>query len=323
MFKKSQRKILLSLDETLSISKTAELLGISQPAVSLAIKEIENIARKPIIFHRRRPLVFTPMGKLLVHQFKRIDTLELETAKAVSDLDRGMHQLLRIGTVTSFSSNINPYYVSELLKLSHKIITKQAHSFEIEELIEKGELDFAVVNREIENENILSRKLFEEYYVPAVPSDIIRNGCLEFSEYIHDLEEIPFIFSGSKTIDNQIVHRLLRMMFFNSAKVMEVDCYSSICQLISERNCWAFMPPFGLWVGRDYISNLTILKSKEKFSRTFYLCSHNHFSKEEERQILKLIHKALTVNFLPRLKAFREELADLIKIDPEFEKQCR
>ena len=72
-----------------SVSKGAAALGLSQPALSRALGQLEARVGKPLFIHDRRPLQPTPLGIQLATHGRRILAESRRATEVVQSLLRG------------------------------------------------------------------------------------------------------------------------------------------------------------------------------------------------------------------------------------------
>jgi DNA-binding transcriptional LysR family regulator len=85
-----------------SVSKGAAALGLSQPALSRSLAQLEARVGKPLFIRDRRPLQATALGMQLAAHGRRILTESRRAAEAVQSLLRGTRGLVRVGGVPFF-----------------------------------------------------------------------------------------------------------------------------------------------------------------------------------------------------------------------------
>ncbi|WP_135447819.1 MULTISPECIES: LysR family transcriptional regulator [Tabrizicola] len=85
-----------------SVSKGALALGLSQPALSRSLAQLEARVGKPLFVRGRRPLQATPLGMQLAAHGRRILAESRRAAEAVQSLLRGTRGLVRVGGVPFF-----------------------------------------------------------------------------------------------------------------------------------------------------------------------------------------------------------------------------
>ncbi len=85
-----------------SVSNGAAALGLSQPAVSRSLMQLEARVGKPLFVKGRRPLQATPLGLQLATHGRHILTESRRATEAVQSLLRGSRGLVRVGGVPFF-----------------------------------------------------------------------------------------------------------------------------------------------------------------------------------------------------------------------------
>ena len=67
-------KVFLAVSENLSFSKAAEVLNISQPAVTKHIKELENRLEANLFTRKGNKIYLTKAGQLSYNEIKKIES---------------------------------------------------------------------------------------------------------------------------------------------------------------------------------------------------------------------------------------------------------
>jgi DNA-binding transcriptional LysR family regulator len=93
-------QLLAALDESRNLNRSAEAMGITQPAASRLLAEIEAIVGEPIFLRRPRGVEPNALGEILA---RRARTVLMDLARAATELNglrSGMGGTLSIGAVT-------------------------------------------------------------------------------------------------------------------------------------------------------------------------------------------------------------------------------
>ena len=108
-------KTLLSVEKEGSFTRAAEVLALSQPAVSYHIRQLEAEYAIKIFYRTPQKLTLTPEGEVLVKYARRLENISENARRALMDIKqqlrhftvgitptcgeslvgRGIHQLLR------------------------------------------------------------------------------------------------------------------------------------------------------------------------------------------------------------------------------------
>lgn len=156
-------EIFLALVRTLNLTKTAELLNLTQSTVSRRLKILEKDVGITLFERKRgqKKMRLTSKGQEFVSIAQRWSTLwqEMHTLQTADPKIS-----LSIGSVDSLNTTLLPSLYEKLIH--HKPICKlkilTSTSPEIYELVEKREIDIGFVLREINSSNIISDRIFSE-----------------------------------------------------------------------------------------------------------------------------------------------------------------
>jgi len=138
----------LALSETLSFSQVAEQLGITQPALSKQIQNIEKELGVKLFDRNHSPLTLTPAGEYFARNARELVYKEEQLRKALSQFSSGENGRLVIG-VTPFRSL---YLMPELVKKIRsrypgvQVSLQETTSSQLRKEAAEGKYDLAIVN---------------------------------------------------------------------------------------------------------------------------------------------------------------------------------
>ena len=158
-------KIFVTVCECMSITKASEKLNFTQPAVSLAIKELENYYGIKLFDRISRKLFITEAGKEFLRYARQIVSLFDEMEKGIKNWDS--FGLLRIGSSITIGTCLIPGYVNTFSKIYPKINLKVTidNSSVIENKILNNELDFALIEGLSHSDYIISKSFLADELV--------------------------------------------------------------------------------------------------------------------------------------------------------------
>ncbi|WP_028292936.1 LysR family transcriptional regulator [Oceanobacter kriegii] len=156
-----------------SFTRAAESLDVAQPAVSMAIKRLEQQLQLTLFHRRDRQISLTDEGQRLFKQAHRI-------IQAMTDADLEMEELrglqrgvVQLGTPSMLGSY---YFPPMIMAFKHKypnlnLSVHEGGAWQLQQLLEKGELDLAVIESGEVSENIESVPILREEMRVVVPQD--------------------------------------------------------------------------------------------------------------------------------------------------------
>ncbi|MFS0574308.1 LysR family transcriptional regulator [Sporosarcina sp. 179-K 3D1 HS] len=172
-----QLEYIVSVAETHSFSKTAQLLHVSQPAISQSILKLEMELGVDIFERTPQGVSPTSEGKVLIQNAADV-LLQLKLLKENAQKFRSSDQNeLKIGLVTGLHLPFLPTILSQLrMEFPYQRITfKEIASIEIVESIIKKELDIgilAIYENTLKHQNIINfQNLYEVSFFIFVNKD--------------------------------------------------------------------------------------------------------------------------------------------------------
>lgn len=148
-------KVFVAVCELNSITKAAQKLYITQPAVSCAIKELEDFYGVKLFDRISKKLYLTEAGKSLLGYARHIVSLFEEMESNVRDLDKLVK--LHIGASITIGTHFMPVYVKnfETLHPQAEVNVTISSSELIENKILQNELDFALIEGIVHEKSII------------------------------------------------------------------------------------------------------------------------------------------------------------------------
>ncbi len=244
-----------------SMSAAAAQLGMTQSAVSQAMKRAEAQVDVTLVHRDRRPLVPTEAGRVLVAHIREI---ALRAERAIEDVrataSRPERQDLRLGMVDTFASAVGPVLIRDLMEGSIALrVTAfsgltQAHS----DALMRHEIDAAITSDPMEELDELMRfPLYREPFVLVAPvawGDMLRNRPLRDVLFEHRLIR----YSARSHMGSQ-VERHLRRLRIEHPQVLSFDTSDSLLAMVAGGVGVAVTTPLCLMQGALHLPALSVL----------------------------------------------------------------
>jgi DNA-binding transcriptional LysR family regulator len=130
-----------------SVSKGAAALGLSQPALSRSLAQLEARVGKPLFLRDRRPLQVTALGMQLAAHGRRILAESRRAAEAVQSLLRGTRGLVRVGGVPFFMDAMISRMIAEFQNHHPDVVFEQSYGNlgEVATALRIDQLDLGIV----------------------------------------------------------------------------------------------------------------------------------------------------------------------------------
>ena len=162
----------LALAEARHFGRAAQACAISQPALSLQIKELEDLLGVQLVERRGRRILLTGLGE----EFARRAFTVLREVDEIGDLVRSRRDDLtgpfRLGVIPT----IGPYLLPGVVqRLTHRypgadITIRETVTSKLEDAIQAGELDAAIVALPVSVPAFTEVELIDEEFVLVRPS---------------------------------------------------------------------------------------------------------------------------------------------------------
>lgn len=134
----------LLLVQCQSTTRCAELLHLTQPAVSQHIKALESAYGVKLFIKEGRRLALTPQGQRLAQLCRRLATLDEQIAR---EMRQGDALTLRFGATLSIADGLMPTVLPQLVdhfpEIQFHMVEQNTHV--LLEQLENGLLDFALI----------------------------------------------------------------------------------------------------------------------------------------------------------------------------------
>ena len=166
-----QLNYFIALAETESFSAAAHRCSVSQPALSMQIKNLEDEFHQTLIEKGTRPLIITAFGELILERARAIVAQVEDMNDLMRAADKEAVGALRLGIIPT----IAPYFLPQAIAaLSQSMKTLQLRFEEamtavLIEALSEGRIDAAIVALPISEPDLAEIPLFEEEFVLVRP----------------------------------------------------------------------------------------------------------------------------------------------------------
>ena len=205
-------KIFCKIVECKSISKAAGQLYVSQPAVSLAIKQLESNLNVQLFFRTQKGVTLTSEGEILYNYVKQgctIINIGEEKMKELTQLQSGE---ISIGASDMTLRFFLLPYIEQFHKNypSVKIKITNATTPETLQHLREGLIDFGVVSSPVEPSSTFSFKNVKSIKDILIVGESYRELSKEPEVLIKDLQKYPFIILEKGTSTRKYIDKYFK-----------------------------------------------------------------------------------------------------------------
>lgn len=141
-----QLQYFITVAEEGNFSRAAKRLNISQPAISIAVKNLEKEIGSPLFFSFGRKRALTDEGMCLLSDARELMINYQKTLDDIKHIDSNFQGSIRFGIPPLFGAcffgNLIPQFIKEYPQIKVSIVEKTA--IEAEEMVGSGLLDLAM-----------------------------------------------------------------------------------------------------------------------------------------------------------------------------------
>jgi DNA-binding transcriptional LysR family regulator len=237
-------EVFQALASTGSVAQAAGVTGLSQPAVSQQLRNLETALGVDLLDHARRPMRLTPAGRSFL---ARADTVLSELRLAQSELtvmDLSHLSTLSIGLIDDFDNDLTPRLVTiladSLTKCRFKLIT--APSLAISEAMAAQRLHIAVAASTGEvHSGVVEYPLVRDPFMLVAPKGAVGDP----GDIMGALQDLPLLrYSSDQLISQQIEAHLARENLAFEER-FEIGSHLALVAMVARRIGWAVTTPLG------------------------------------------------------------------------------
>lgn len=163
-----QLRYLTALADEGHFGRAAAAVNVSQPALSVQIRDLEASLGARLVERGGREVVITPTGREIVRRARRIFE-EVREIEQVARWDRGLAGRLRIGVIPTVAPYLLPVALPLIRarNLSLDLGIREAQTDRLVEEVRQGALDAAVVALPVDDPAVTAVPLFTDRFLLA------------------------------------------------------------------------------------------------------------------------------------------------------------
>jgi DNA-binding transcriptional LysR family regulator len=224
-----QLQTLVAIADAGSFHAAAGRLSITQSAVSMQMKALEEDLQTPLFDRSRRPPTLRENARPLIEQARHILRL-YESFQIDARADGAVAGILRIGVIPTASTGILPDALAILRERTPRLQVRIENelSTELVRRVERGMLDAAILTEPSRlNAGLGSRVILEERLLVVAPIDSPGETDVDL------LTALPFVRFNRRAGVGRVIDGALRSRGIEVRERMELDSIESILMMVS------------------------------------------------------------------------------------------
>lgn len=181
---------ILAVKRTGSFTKAAESLHVSQPALSIAIKKIENELNITIFNRKSNPIMLTDEGRIIIEHINNINEIEINTKTKLSDMKKTSTGCIKMGGTQYFTAFIFPELVKRCARVLPGLTIElvEASSYNLLSKLDEDEIDLMFSAKEFNESKYQFHAGLQDFLFISVPKHLLLKE--ELRKYVITREEI-------------------------------------------------------------------------------------------------------------------------------------
>jgi len=202
-------KVFCTVAETKSFSKTSEIIHLTQPAVSLQIRALEEIYNTKLFDRSNSFINLTPAGEILYKYAKDILSLYAEAEKEIGKITGLINGSITVGASTTIGNYILPSVIADFRKNHPKIKINIfiGNTKRIVDLLNSGMLDLGIVEGDASKHKIKVEPLIADELTFIIPP--LHHWAKKRTISILKITEEPFILREEGSGTRQMIEKYL------------------------------------------------------------------------------------------------------------------
>ena len=200
-----QVRAFVSVAHLKSFTRAATLLHISQPALTVQIRKLEEILGVRLLDRNSRTVDITRVGRELVPIFQRIlhelDSVVVDTRALATQ----QHGVVRIAALPSFAAGLLPGIISRFRKANPRMtfVVKDAIASRVNASVRSEEVDIGITGGELSDPDLEVLHAAEDRMHVVFPHQHPLEGRRKVT--LEDIAEYPLILMDADTSVRSIV----------------------------------------------------------------------------------------------------------------------
>jgi DNA-binding transcriptional LysR family regulator len=226
------------------VAQASEATGLSQPAVSQQMRNLETALGVALIDHGRRPMTLTPAGRSFLGRTQAVLSQLRLAQNELTVMDLGHLSTLSLGMIDDFENDLTPRLVTilaeSMTKCRFKLVSAPSH--EISAAMKARKLHIAVAASSGQViDGVVEYPLVRDPFLLVAPRGALRDGgTLEAV-----MRGLPLLrHDRDQFIGRQVEAHLARLKL-SFAERFEIGTHLSLMTLVARGVGWSITTPLG------------------------------------------------------------------------------
>lgn len=240
----NQLQVFLKVAQNLSVTKAAEELHLTQPAVSIQLKNLQAHFEIPLTEVVGRKLYVTDFGKEIAQAAESILEQVAAIDQKVAAYKGQLTGKLKL-SIVSTGGYVMPYFLSPFMKqhANVELVMDVTNRSQVIESLESNSVDFSLLSylpptSHLEKLDLVENKLY-----------LVGRGDVKFKKTMHPrsiLKELPLIFREKGSGTRQFMEDYINDNNLSIEPKMELTSNSAVKEAVMAGLGYSIIPMFGM-----------------------------------------------------------------------------
>jgi DNA-binding transcriptional LysR family regulator len=240
----NQLQIFLKVTQLRSITKAAVELNLTQPAVSIQLKNFQDQFGSPLVEVLGKKVYVTDFGAEVSERIEQILTQVQSISNLNKEQSKRLTGKLRIAVVST-GKYVMPYFLSNFLNENKEVtlLMDVNNGAGVIQSLENNEIDLALVSVLPNKRNFESLELLPNNLYLVGKNPISRK---KKSEDFFDYSQFPFIYREKGSSTRQTMERFIEKKKIQPVKKLELTSNEAVKQAVLAGLGYSIMPEIGI-----------------------------------------------------------------------------
>jgi len=229
-----QMEIFLNVVHSGHLTNVAKEMHLSQSAISMSIKELENILGRPVFDRINKKLVLNEVGRAFHKEvdpiFKKLSDIEYEFKNSEN---KGM---IRVGASTTIVDYLMPSIICAYMSAypDVKITLKEGNTQDIANMIQEGSIDIGFVEGFVSGSSIIKEKIGVDELLIVTENEAIAKAK---PAYIDELASMRWVLREEGSGTREVFLDYIKEKVDELNIFLELGHTESIKSILKNREC--------------------------------------------------------------------------------------
>jgi len=235
----SALRVFASIANSATLTEAAHNLGITQSAVSQALKQLEDTTEVDLVIRRSHPIKLTRAGTILSDYASKVLSENSRVLNEVMLADSGGLSNLNVGMIDSFAEALGLQYIAKITPLSSKVGLSTGYQTSLTDALANRDIDVLITSDPESNLPQHSwRTILRDPFLVIAPEASLHKQQVSIEEIAATL---PFIHYDPRSVIGTQTDLIARRIGVHLNTRYELDSTQTLLRFVRANYGWAIV----------------------------------------------------------------------------------